>query len=121
MLPLKLPWWGEIHGKRYKPLLSGESSSNFLPPVGLKPTTSGLPDGCLRILRHIILNKIQIILYYRHVDNTFSWKQYLNMLLTACFDVAKVVAPVVTNSSPEGNVCVDPNVLGKSIDFWYLL
>ncbi len=33
-----------------------------------------------------------------------EWRQFLSTLICLCFEVAEVVSPIVSHSSPEGNV-----------------
>ena len=46
-----------------------------------------------------------IVFSFSEVAGSSEWQCLVSTILQACYDVADVVSPVVTNSSPEGNIC----------------
>jgi len=43
-----------------------------------------------------------------------KWRHLLNDVVTTCFHVADVVLPVVSHSSPEGNIPEDLSLVSES-------
>lgn len=53
-------------------------------------------------------------------ESVSKWRDLLAHLITTCFEVAEVVAPIVNNSSPEGNI-PDDVCIGDSVEGWSFL
>ena len=52
------------------------------------------------------------IFVYRSLEEVEKWQHLVASLVGVCFEVATTVSPVVSNSSPEGNIPEDA-ILGK--------
>jgi hypothetical protein len=59
---------------------------------------------------------VTLLCSYTEREYISKWQKLLALLIAACFKTAEIVAPVVSNSSPEGNipddVCVGDSVEG---------
>src|SRR6218665_117926 len=44
---------------------------------------------------------------FSHLEDVAEWRHLMSRLIDVCFSMAVIVAPIVTNSSPEGNIPFD--------------
>ena len=57
--------------------------------------------------------------YFRIKNSNFilEWTDLINQIIELCYEVSKVVSPIVNSSSPEG---IFPDELSSSINYIYI-